>query len=65
MNSENVVRNRQNICFKMLGLLHADFRAIARSFDKSRKLMILQQNPNTTCILKFSYTFLCRVLQKI
>ena len=41
----------------MLGLLHADFRAKARSFDKSRKPMILQQNLNITCIFKFSHNF--------
>ena len=47
------------------GLLLKDFRAIARSFDKSQKLIILLQNPNTACILKFSFKYLCTDAQQI
>ena len=36
-----------------------------RSFDKSRKLMILSHNPNFKCIFEFSYQYLCTVSQQI
>ena len=46
-------------------LFPEDLRAIARSFDKSRKLMILYQNPKITCILNFLFKHSCRVSQQI
>ena len=47
------------------GLLLEDSIAIARSFDKWQKLMILKHNPNITCVFKFSFKYLCRVSQQI
>ena len=47
------------------GLLLEISGAIGRSFDKSRKLMTLQQNPNIPCIFKFSFKYLCGVSQQI
>ena len=47
------------------GLLLEDFGAIARRFDESRKLMILQPNPDITCILKIPFRYLCRVSQQL
>ena len=43
------------------GLFLEDSWAIARNFDKSRELMTLQQNPNSTCIFEFSFKYLYRV----
>ena len=49
----------------MFVILPENSKAIAGSFDKSLKLMLLLQNPNIACIFKFVFDYLYRVSQQI